>query len=75
MLNLSSETLVSKKNNYRHKHRDQDNRSYNSAYSRHAGVSPLLSFQLQLVAANNKLLAGMLASSSIPKTSLLVTTS
>jgi len=53
MLNLSSgsETLVSKKNNYRHKHRDQDNRSYDSPYGRHAGASPLLSFQLELVSS------------------------
>jgi len=73
MLN-SSETLVSNNDNYRHNQRDQDHRSYDSAYGTHAGVAPLLSFQLQLVVSSNKLLANIPASRSIPKTSLIATT-
>jgi len=42
-VNVSSETLISKNDNYRHNQRDQDHRSYDSAFG-HAGVSPLLSF-------------------------------
>jgi hypothetical protein len=73
-LNLSLETLVSKNNNYRHKQRNQDHRSYDSTYSRHAGFSPLLSFHLQLVVASNKLLATIPGSSSIPNRFDAVTT-
>ena len=75
MLNLSSETLVSKNDNYRHKERDQDQRSYDSSYGRHAGVfsSPQLPASAGVV-ASNKLLASIPASRSILKTLLIVTT-
>ena len=58
-LNLSLETLPSKNEHYGHKQRDQDQRSYDSAYG-HAGVAPT---QTQRIAATKRgALRGVLVS-------------
>ena len=59
MLNPSLENLPSKNEHYGHKQRDQDQRSYDSAYG-HAGVAPT---QTQRIAATKRgALRGVLVS-------------